>query len=57
MLGYPIENLPFALRISGSEFDSARAIAQAIVGVIIMPELGLYLVLVGGREENFCHEG
>ena len=47
MLGFPIEKLSFALRISGSESVLARAIAQAIVGAIIRSELGLYLLLFG----------
>ena len=47
MLEYPIE-------ISDSGFVWALTISQAILGATMGLELGLYLCLVGGVEEDFC---
>ena len=46
MLEYPIE-------ISDSGFVWALTISQAILGATMGLELGLYLCLVGGVEEDF----
>jgi len=46
MLGYPIET-------RDSEFFWALTISQAILGATMGLELGLYLCLVGGVEEDF----